>query len=1064
MKLLDSNTPDIIWYLLDKSFFDLPNDVVLCFCYCLPNSSSAHNASGRDLFDLITENIAQYKQIYDCSFILAGDTNARCSVLDDFIIDDNIDHLPLPDGYEIDDISICKRSNEDKSINSNGRRLIELCKMCNLRILNGRLYKDAHKGAFTCTEWNGKSAVDLVLASPDLFEMFNHFEVLPQREMSDHNPVSFDLKVKFDNHDSIFKTPYSKMQWNTDKKDEFQTKLNSESVDYHLNEMMKIINSNVFSQTSVDSAVELCASAIRSAADPYFLKTFNAHQFTGTSKPDWADDEWSTKKRDFNRARDRYSKHSSDQNRQYLIQTRSAYKKHSAKCQRKSDISNTKKLMHAKATNSKLYWKLLCGKNQMNTTRVTKDEFFNYFLSLSNPADDFYKADPDITSEVNQILDSELQNLFDELNVDIDSTEIQNSIKELKAGKSASEDLLLNEFFIHGQEKLLPYLLNLFNFVFSSGHFPSMWSDGLIIPIHKKGNLSQPENFRGITLLSTLGKLFTRVINNRLNSWAEQYGILIEAQYGFRKGRSTTDCIYVLQNIISDYVQRGKKLYALFVDYSKAFDYIVRDNLWFKLLHCGIHGRTLNIITSMYKSVKSKVFIDGDKSESFNCKLGVRQGECLSPFLFAIYVNDLEEKLSNSAVGVSFADIKILLLFYADDLVIFSETAQGLQEGLDDLHDYCNRWKLKINTTKSKIIIFRKGSRISRHDFTFGGSPIEVTNKIRYLGIMISFNGSFYQSQRTLAEQANKAVFLLYKKVQNFFNLKPKHMLDLFDSFVSPILNYGCESWGFHPSPNIELVHTKFCKNLLGVKRSTQNDCVYGLLGRLPLCIIRHLRILKYWLKIVHGLKSLYVCAIYKSQLQNIDLRDSWSLRVKTMLCSSGLGEAWYNQGVGSIDQFLIIAKTRFLDIAKQDWHERLSQSPGSRFYRSVINDYSLHPYLVNVVPKKHRIALTKLLVSSHPLHVETGRWMRPKTEISDRKCFKCPNKIEDEFHFFFECTLYSDIRMKLIPAYYRNRPSMLKLHELINPTDDRILKGLAKFSFLALKARSSEINEVNST
>ena len=143
------------------------------------------------------------------------------------------------------------------------------------------------------------------------------------------------------------------------------------------------------------------------------------------------------------------------------------------------------------------------------------------------------------------------------------------------------------------------------------------------------------------------------------------------------------------------------------------------------------------------------------------------------------------------------------------------------------------------------------------------------------------------------------------------------------------------------------------------------------------------------------------------------------------MLCSYGLGEAWYNQGVGSIDQFSITAKIRFLDIATQDWHERLNQSPGSRFYRSVINNYSLHPHLIDVVPKKHRVALTKLLVSSHTLHVETGRWMRPKTDLSDRKCFKCLNKIEDEFHFFFECTLYSDIRKQLIPPYYRNRPSM---------------------------------------
>ena len=135
----------------------------------------------------------------------------------------------------------------------------------------------------------------------------------------------------------------------------------------------------------------------------------------------------------------------------------------------------------------------------------------------------------------------------------------------------------------------------------------------------------------------------------------------------------------------------------------------------------------------MYSYVKTSVFIKGEKSESFNCKLGVRQGECLSPFLFAVYINDMEQKLSSNASGVTIDDVKILLLFYADDCVIFSETPQGLQREIDSLFEYCNKWKLKLNTDKSVIVVFRKGNRNINFTWNFGGVPLSVTNRVKYL-------------------------------------------------------------------------------------------------------------------------------------------------------------------------------------------------------------------------------------------------------------------------------------------------------------------------------------------
>ena len=144
-------------------------------------------------------------------------------------------------------------------------------------------------------------------------------------------------------------------------------------------------------------------------------------------------------------------------------------------------------------------------------------------------------------------------------------------------------------------------------------------------------------------------------------------------------------------------------MYCFFVDFSKAFDYVVRENLWYKLIKCGVRGKILNVIMSMYASIRNKVLHNGEVSESYTCNLGVRQGECLSPFLFAIYVNDMEEILSDDNSGITIEHMKLILLFYADDLVLFSDTPEGLQVQIDKLHTYCNRWKLSLNTNKSKI-------------------------------------------------------------------------------------------------------------------------------------------------------------------------------------------------------------------------------------------------------------------------------------------------------------------------------------------------------------------------
>ena len=232
------------------------------------------------------------------------------------------------------------------------------------------------------------------------------------------------------------------------------------------------------------------------------------------------------------------------------------------------DRDKTNTFINAKNKNAKLYWNMLKETANVKQANIPLSSFEEYFKAVNNPSDPYYAPDKDVIF------------FNEELNSNFSHVDILKAIKQLKTNKSGGPDKLINEMFIHSKNVLVPTLCNLFNKLFEIGKFPDDWFEGYVIPLHKKGNANEVENYRGITLLSTLGKLFTRVINNRLNEWAENYSVLIEAQAGFRIHMSTVDNIFVLHGLLSHILNQGKRLFCAFIDFTKAFDYIVCDNLW----------------------------------------------------------------------------------------------------------------------------------------------------------------------------------------------------------------------------------------------------------------------------------------------------------------------------------------------------------------------------------------------------------------------------------------------------------------------------------------------------
>ena len=487
------------------------------------------------------------------------------------------------------------------------------------------------------------------------------------------------------------------------------------------------------------------------------------------------------------------------------------------------------------------FWKYFKKKNSNVINDISVEQFYEYFSNLSSDISQTDNVDAEIFCS-NHVFNS--KGHFDELDAPFTANEIINAAKSLKSGKSPGNDCLLNEYFIESIDILSLHICDMFNTILNSGVFPDKWTERVLIPIYKKGDKTNPGNYRGITLVRCMSKLFTTVINKRLELFCKNNNSISDAQFGFRKGCSTTDAIYILMSIVQKYLSENKRLYVVFVDMFKCFDSIYRNGLWLKLFNSGIQGKTLAIIRDMYQKVKSCVRCCNSYSDFFEYAVGLRQGEVLSPLLFSLFVEDLELYLqSDPTSGLHIDDIVVILLLFADDMVIFGKSPEELQTNLNMLYSYCSTWGLKVNTTKTKIVVFRKrGGLLQNENWVYDNNNLEVVNDFNYLGTIFNYTGSFSLNQEYFSGKAIKALNTLLYNCRRY-EFSPKTLCQLFDAFVGSILGYSSEIWGFSKSKEIERIHLKFCKRILKVKSNTCTIGVYGELGRY--CTLRtHYKIL----------------------------------------------------------------------------------------------------------------------------------------------------------------------------------------------------------------------------
>ncbi len=237
----------------------------------------------------------------------------------------------------------------------------------------------------------------------------------------------------------------------------------------------------------------------------------------------------------------------------------------------------------------------------------------------------------------------------------------------------------------------------------------------------------------------------------------------------------------------------------------------------------------------MYKNAKSCVQNQNGFSNVFECNIGVQQGEHLSPLLFSIFLNYLAEFTSTNSKGIQLefntknldCFIKLYVLLYTDDTILISESSKDLQSMLDALYIYCDKWKLQLNISKTKIVIFSRGLARKPPTWTFGTESLEVVSEYVYLGITFNFNGRFTKAINKQILQVKHASYSIIAKSRRF-ELPIDVQLHLFDTCILPILLYGYEVWGFLNIQSVEIFHNQYCKYLLRLGTKSINNIALG--------------------------------------------------------------------------------------------------------------------------------------------------------------------------------------------------------------------------------------------
>lgn len=1082
--VLEQDYEGIMWLQLTDKITS--TCVRICVCY-LPPEHSSRNICGIEFMDKLLTNIYEYQS--GCTFYICGDLNARTKDLDDCIVGvDNVQPRTVID---------FERSNRY------GDLLCNMCISANCCILNGRnsLHDD-----YTSVSTKGASVVDYCIIPYEQFEQYSDFSVVRARDLYDQCGIQHLSKIP--DHSLLkWKMTLDNCVTNDDQTGPtvsyVKYKLDTIPANFMLKEdTVNAINTHIqrlehdtVNQQDIDHIYnEFCDTLHCEMQDSVQSKVMllngRRNNKKRVNKPWWTEhlsSLWNAVcnlEKDFTRARGLRRQ----QLRVAYTSKQKEFSREVQKAKRRYWYKMQQDLLSMESNQPKDFWRYIgqlgvAQERKGIPLEIVRDDgtiscdiaevlgkWKTDFSNIQNPGfikgsrveevDSFMSSDNGIDINDNSPL----------LNLPITCEEVLLALRKAKNRKAPGYDAVPVE--VLRNETAVKFMVPLFQVCFEKGIVPTLWNKGIVCPIPKATTMDwrDPLQYRGLTLASSLYKLYCGVLNNRLKVWSEDK--INDEQNGFRSKRSTIDHLSTLTGIVETRIKHGLSTYATFIDFTKAYDCINRNKLWFKLRQYGINGKFYQALRAIYQNTENCVRLNrGLMSDWFNVTSGLKQGCMLSPVLFNLYINDLLTCLKSVNCGLNIGENCVSVLAYADDLVLISDSAEKMQNQLDCLHEWCVKWDMRVNPSKSQVVHFRKSSTLRTNKiFTCGADKLEVVDSYKYLGLLLSEHLDYKLTVKTVVQSATRALGVLIAKSRAHGGLPYKVFSKLYDSLVWSVCDYAAAIWGSQNWNEVNVLHNKACRFYLGVGKYAPTAAVRGDMGWITPEERQWTAVARHYIRCKQMDNNRVNKKIFGNLCQEQFPRRSvgnWCYRAQKMFEEHSMTEIFTDHSIECHHKKFILDKLREKLRSKviSDWENVLNREnairgQGSnklRHYRLFKENFAPEEYVKNTMPINHRRSLAKFRLGVAPLAVEYGRYSG--TPLHDRICPNCSIGTETELHVLLECPLYEDLRYDLFQQVLYVYPSFGIFSEqtLFNEllSNDKLYKICAKYCFNILERRN---------
>ena len=488
---------------------------------------------------------------------------------------------------------------------------------------------------------------------------------------------------------------------------------------------------------------------------------------------------------------------------------------------------------------------------EISEPRRIADEFNEYFINLGpNLAE---KINPSLDKCFKDYLLNPADNEFNFKSVTV--AEVKSAIDDLKPKSSSGFDRLSNNLLKHVKHEISPCLCLLINDAFQKGVFPDKLKCAKVTPIYKKDNKNLLENYRPVSVLTSISKVFEKVMHKQLQDYLLKCNLLYTSQYGFLPRRSTELAALELLDLIISKMDNNDVPLNIYLDLSKAFDTLNHEILLYKLNYYGIRRNSLALMESYLQNRQQYVTYKEVNSQSKTITTGVPQGSILGPLLFLIYMND-----------IAYSSSCFRAIIYADDTTLnatlnFNDKNNSfdreniLNAELDKVSTWLKANKLSLNKQKTKAMIFHTPQRkVVKPNLIIDNHSIMYVDDFNYLGIHFDKHLTWKKHIEIISKKISKTIGI-FNRLKRY--LPPKVMVILYNTLVLPHLNYGILLWGWR-SERLARLQKKLVRIITNSRYNEHTEPLFKQLKLLKVSHICMLHELKFCYKLKHFLLPEY--------------------------------------------------------------------------------------------------------------------------------------------------------------------------------------------------------------